>query len=272
MPLTELFLSPDRFVLFVLVLTRISGVVMVAPVLGTRAAPPAVRVALAMGLTLLVLPSQLEIAVQAPATMAGLLVVMLGEAIIGLSIGLGIMILFSGIHLAGNIIGQMSGAQVADIFDPTFNQSVPIYAQLFDVIAMAVFVIIGGHREVIDALLATFQHMPLGGGGFNAGIADALVNVVTLSFSTGIRAAAPAMVALLLAVLILSLLTRTLPQLNIFAVGFNVYSMVAMSIVSITLGGIIWAFQDEVTPALDMIQAALYSAANSEPSTAAVPN
>ena len=257
MPLTELFLSPNRFIIFVLVLTRISGVVMVAPVLGTRAAPAAVRVAFALGLTLLVLPSQLAASIETPETMAGLLVMMLGDAIVGLSIGLGIMILFTGIHLTGNIIGQMSGAQVADIFDPTFNQSVPIYAQLFDVIAMAVFVIIGGHREVIDALLATFTYMPLGGAGLNAGIADALVKILALSFSTGIRAAAPAIVALLLTILILGLLTRTLPQLNIFAIGFNVYSMVAISIVSITLGGIVWAFQDEVTPALDLIRTAL---------------
>ena len=265
MPLTELFLSPNRFIIFVLVLTRISGVVMVAPVLGTRSAPNAVRVALALVFTLLILPSQFSVSLTTPQTMAGLLVIMLAEAIIGLSIGLAVMILFTGIHLAGNIVGQMSGAQVADIFDPTFNQSVPIYAQLFDVVAIAVFVIIGGHREVIDALLATFQYMPLGGGGFNSGIAEALVNVVTLSFSTGVRAAAPVMIALLLTILVLGLLTRTMPQLNIFAIGFNVYSMVTLAIVSLTLGSIVWVFQDEVTPALDMIRAALSASPHAVP-------
>ena len=194
MPLTELFLSPNRFIIFVLVLTRISGVVMVAPVLGTRSAPAAVRVALCLGLTLLMLPMQWGASITPPETLLGMLVTMIGEAIIGLSIGLSIMILFSGLHLAGNIIGQLSGAQAAGIFDPTFNQSVPIYAQLFDIMAVAVFVIIGGHREVVDALLGTFVSMPLGGSGFNAGLAAALVDVVTLSFATGIRAAAPAMV------------------------------------------------------------------------------
>ena len=257
MPLTELFLSPNRFIIFVLVLTRISGVMMTAPVMGSRTAPIRVRALLALGVSVLIAPLQLSVELQAPGTLLGLLVMLVGEAIIGLSIGLGVMILFSGIHLAGNIIGQMSGAQIADVFDPTFDQSVPIYAQLLDVVTIAVFVIIGGHREVIDTLLSTFDSMPLGGAGFNDGLALALVDIVTLSFTAGVRAAAPATVALLLALLILGLISRTLPQLNVLAVGFSLYAMVALAVVSLSLGGVVWAFQNEVGPTLSLLRDAL---------------
>ncbi len=257
MPLTELFLSPNRFIIFVLVLTRISGVVMTAPILSSRAAPMRVRAMLALGLSLLIAPMQLGATITAPGTMIDLLVMMVGEAIIGLSIGLGMMILLSGIQLTGNIVGQMSGAQIADIFDPTFDQSVPIYAQLLDVVMLSVFLIIGGHREVMDALLSTFGTMPLGGGGFNDGIAAALIDIVSMSFAVGIRAAAPAMVALLLSILILGLISRTLPQLNVMAVGFSLNAMVMLAVLSVSLGGIVWAFQNEVGATLTSLRDAM---------------
>jgi len=259
MPLTELFLSPNRFVIFVLVLTRISGVVMTAPVLATRAAPMRLRAMLALGLSLLVAPLQMNVVLEAPGTLINLVVMMVGEAIIGLSIGLGVMILFSGIQLTGNVVGQMSGAQIADIFDPSFNQSVPIYAQLLDIVTVAVFLIIGGHREVVDALLGTFQRLPLGGGAFHDGIAMAMVEVASTSFVVGIRAAAPAMVALLLSILILGLISRTLPQLNVIAVGFSLNAMVMLAVVGVSLGGIVWAFQNEVTPTLTLLREAVAS-------------
>ncbi len=249
--------APSRLIVFVLVLTRIGGLVMTAPVLGTRAAPVRVRALLAMGLALLVLPLQMQALVDPPSTLAGLLVLMIGEAIIGLTLGLGVMILFSGVQLTGQIVGQMSGAQIADTFDPTYNQSVPIYAQLLDLVTVTVFVLIGGHREVVDALLGTFRHIPLGSGGFNQGVGEAMLEVLTQSFIVGIRAAAPAIVALLMSVLVLGLISRTLPQLNILAVGFSLNAMVMLAVVAMSLGGIAWVFQDQVGPTLDVLRAAL---------------
>lgn len=260
MPLTELYLyAPSRLIIFVLVLTRISGLMLTAPVLGTRAAPLQVRAMLAIGLALLVAPLQFHTPLEDPDTLINLLVLMVGEAIIGLTLGTGVMILFSGIQLTGQIVGQMSGAQIADVFDPSFDQSVPIYSQLLDLLTITVFLIIGGHREVLDALLGTFRTLPLGGGGFHQGITEAIVAVVTQSFAVGIRAAAPAIVALLMSILILGLISRTLPQLNILAVGFSMNAIVMLAMLALSLGSIAWAFQNEVAPTLNLLRDALAS-------------
>jgi flagellar biosynthetic protein FliR len=80
---------------------------------------------------------------------------------------------------------------------------------------------------------------------------------VALSFIVGVRAAAPAMVALLSSVLILGLISRTLPQLNVIAVGFSLNAMVMLAVLSLSLGGVVWAFQDEVGPTLALLRDAL---------------
>jgi flagellar biosynthetic protein FliR len=258
MPLTEFYLaSPSRLVVFVLVLTRISGLLMTAPLLSNRSAPLRVRAMLAIVLAMFITPLQSTGGVPDPGTLVNLVTLMIGEAIVGLSLGLGLLILFSGVQLTGYTLGQMSGAQLADAYDPTFDQSVPVHSQLLDLVTLAVFVTIGGHRELLDALLGTFHTLPLGGGGFQQSVAEAMFNVITESFTVGIRAAAPAIVALLTSILILGLISRTLPQLNILAVGFSMNAVVMLAVVAMSLGGIVWVFQHEVSPTIDMLRASL---------------
>ncbi len=81
--------------------------------------------------------------------------------------------------------------------------------------------------------------------------------ILTQSFALGIRAAAPAMTALLLATLVLGLISRTLPQINIIAVGFGVNTLVALGTVMLSLGAMAWAFQEQIEPTLDLLQTAL---------------
>ena len=251
--LLDLYLN--QFLVFVMVLARVGGLVMGMPILGSRSIPMQVRALLAVAVSLLIAPLYWGVSVQYPGNILHLLVFVGGEALVGLGLGMGVLILFSGIQLTGQIMGQMSGSQLADIFDPTFNQTVPIYAQLMDIITLSVFLIIGGHRQVMDALLATFRQIPPGGGGFSSSSMVTLVtDVLTQSFILGIRAAAPVIVALLMSVLIMGLISRTLPQLNILAMGFSLNAMIMLGTLAISLGSIVWIFQEQVEPTLEAIR------------------
>jgi flagellar biosynthetic protein FliR len=163
------------------------------------------------------------------------------------------LILFSGAQLAGQILSQLSGMSIAEAFDPDFDSSVSSFTQLLDWVAMSIFVCIGGHRQVLAALLDTFRWMPPGQGGCSNDLVDMLVEITTQSFVTGIRASAPVMVALLLAVLVTGLISRTLPQLNVMAIGFNINAFVLLGTFGITLGGAAWVFQEHLDATLDGI-------------------
>jgi flagellar biosynthetic protein FliR len=258
MSLLEDFLL-DQFVLFTLVLARVGGLVMTAPIFGGREAPMQVRGLLAVMLTLLILPMQAQPVTTPLATLPDYLVDLAGEILIGLALGLGIKILLSGIQLAGQIISQLSGLALADVFQPNFDASVPVFSQLLLYVTLAVFVVLGGHRTVMAALLDTFGTIPPGVGPTSASIVEAMTTLLTQSFELGVRTAAPAMTALLLATLVLGLISRTLPQINIIAVGFGINTMLALGVLLFSLGTVAWAFQDQIEPVLDLLQAALTS-------------
>lgn len=253
----NLFVVP-LLVTFVLVLTRVSGLVMTAPIFGTSDIPTRVRAFLALALAMLVTPLQTTSLPSLPDSLVDLAILMVAELVVGLVLGLGITLLFSGIQIAGQVISQIAGVQLADVINPTFDSNVPIFSQVLFYVTLAVFVVTGGHRQVMEALLDTFTSMPPGRVLIPDTLVEVFTTLLTQSFMLGVRAAAPTMTALLLATLVLALLSRTLPQLNLMAVGFGFSSIVTLGTLSISLGIAAWAFQEQVDPSLEALLDALH--------------
>ena len=136
----------QQFLLFTLVLTRVSGLVMVAPIYGTPDIPVQGRALLAFALSLLIVPTQLGVYVADPGSLANYLVFVGSELLIGLTLGLGVVTLFSGIQLAGDAVGRVSGTMLADIYDPASGASVPRFSPLLFALPLPVFVCLGEHR------------------------------------------------------------------------------------------------------------------------------
>ncbi|MEX0818054.1 MAG: flagellar biosynthetic protein FliR [Pirellulaceae bacterium] len=247
----------DQLLLFVLVLTRIGTLIMTAPLFGSRDVPIRVRAFLAIGFALIVTPVHFDHARDMPDDLVNLAVLVAREAVLGLALGLAVMILFTGLQLTGQIIGQMSGMALADAFDPTFDASIPIFTKLLDAVTLSVFIAIGGHRQVMAAMLDTFRWRPPGVRDLPTNIVETFTEVTSESFVVGIRAGAPVMVALFLAVLLLGLISRTLPQLNVIAIGFSLNSMVMMVTLAASLSALAWVVQDHADTVIATIRDAI---------------
>lgn len=256
MSLLETYLV-NQFLIFTLVLARVSGLVMTAPIYGSQSVPMQIRGLLAVAIALLLFPSTTGTAIEYPDALPSYALLFGGELVVGLCIGLGITILFGGIQVAGQVIGQLSGMTLADVFDPGFDGNSPIFAQLMFYLSLAVFMLLNGHRLVMAALLDTFVAIPPGQGGAAQSVLDALVTILSQSFLVGLQAAAPAMTALLLATLIMGLLSRTLPQLNILSFGFGLNALLVQAALLFSLGGVAWAFSEQVEPVLELLHDAL---------------
>lgn len=252
-----LALYQNQFLVFVLILTRISGLVVSAPVLGLKSAPMQVRAFLAVAMAVMVAPFHWQSSATMPASAVGLSILLVQEMLLGMSLGLSIHILFSGLQVTGQIMGQLSGMSLAESYDPSQEASVPIFTEIMDKVTLAVFVIIGGHRELMQVLLDTFRWMPPGKTSFGPTLVDALTEVTCNSLALGVRAAAPALVSLLLANLVLGLISRTLPQLNIMALGFGINIMIVMLVAAASLGAVAWLFQDAAWETIDTMRDAL---------------
>ncbi len=255
----------EKLLLFTLILTRVSGLMMTAPIYGANDAPLRVRASLAFALAILMTPSQWGVHVEDPGTMVYYLVFVGSELLVGACLGLGIMLLFCGIQVAGDLISRVGGLMLSDLFDPTFQTEEPLFARLLVLIATAIFACLGGHRVIMAGLLDTFQTIPPGSGiaavfapqsplaadgGLLASLLAALVTLLAESFQLGVRVCMPVVVAALLATLVLGLIGRTLPQLNVMAVGFGLNSMLTFAMMMFTLGAAFLVFQEHLAPAL----------------------
>lgn len=242
-----------KLILFTLVLARVAGLTLTAPIYGTSETPLRVRVLLAAALALLVMPSQWNATVATPGGSVQYLVLLASEALIGACLGLGVLILIHGMTLAGEIVGQSCGLSIAEVFDPALDEEVPLFSRLMFLMAIAVFLCIGGHRMVMAGLLDTFRAMPPGGAQIPPALGDAFATLTSQSFALGVRVAAPAVTALLLATLILGLVGRTLPQLNVLSFGFGLNAMLAFAALGLTLGGAAWVLRDQIPVAMETI-------------------
>jgi flagellar biosynthesis protein FliR len=242
----------SRFMVFTLVLARTSTLMMTAPIFGMPGLPRRVRAFIAVAISLLVTPVYLGTSLPPVEQIFDYAHLLANEALTGLLLGLSVNILFSGIQVAGQIVSQMSGLSLADVFNPAFDEEVSVFSQLFYFLTMAVFVAVGGHRIVMEALLDTFAAAPPGHAALGSNFVEVLTNVATQSFALGIRAAAPLLTALLLSNLVLGLISRTLPQINVIAVGFGVNSLLALAVMMLSIGGVAWTFQD---PTIDVLHA-----------------
>jgi len=252
MPDLEAFLV-SRFMVFVLVLARTSTLMMTAPIFGSQAVPRRVRALLSVTMSMLVTPVFFGVSVPPIGNLVELGRVLASEALVGLLLGLGTNILFSGVQVAGQIVSQLSGLSLADVFSPGFDEDVSVFSQLYYFLTLAVFVAVGGHRIVTEALLDTFAASPPGHATLGAGYVDVLVSILTQSFVLGIRAAGPLLVALLLSNLVLGLISRTLPQINVIAIGFNVNGLLALGMLTLSIGAAAWTFQDPTITVLQQI-------------------
>jgi flagellar biosynthetic protein FliR len=252
MPGLETFLV-SRFMVFTLVLARTSTLLMTAPLFGAQGVPRHVRAIIAVAIALLVTPVFLGTTLPPVEQVFDYGRLLVNEALTGLLLGLSLNILYSGIQVAGQIVSQLSGLSLSDVFNPAFEEDVSVFSQLFYFLTMAVFVAVGGHRIVMEALLDTFAAAPPGHAMLGDNFLDVLTNVATHSFALGIRAAAPLLTALLLSNIVLGLISRTLPQINVIAVGFGINSLLALGMLFLSLGAVAWTFQDPTLDVLDTV-------------------
>lgn len=246
-----------KVAVFVLVLARIGALVATAPLLKLETLPLTVRGLLAVTLSLLVMPLYSHVNYTSPWNLLAFGGSIVNEVVIGLLLGLGMQVLFSGVQVAGQIVAHLSGMSLAEISSPTFDGGTSIFTEIFHYVTLAVFVALGGHRMVLAALLDTFEWAPPGHATFGDTFAEVMVGILQQSFQLGIRAAAPIMIALLLSTLLLGLISRTLPQINVIAVGFGLNSLLTIGAILLSLGTVAWTFQEPLSDVLLRLQEAV---------------
>ncbi len=208
---------------FLFALLRCGGFVLSAPVLGNTAVTRNFKAGATAWMAIIVTASMEPFSNELRG-IVDLVLIGMGELVIGLSIGLIAQIFFTAISLAGELIGQQSGFAIASVMDPTTNRDTALMAQVHSLIGVLVFLTIGGHRILIAQLVKSFDL--LGPGAvMTVGISKmfflkSLFTVPQL-FEMGFKMAGPIAVTMILVSTSEAVLAKTVPQVNILMIGFG---------------------------------------------------
>ncbi|HNQ05104.1 MAG TPA: flagellar biosynthetic protein FliR [Thiobacillaceae bacterium] len=209
----------DAFLaMFLFPFARIAAWLFFDPLLGNRAAPRTVRLAMALVLTVAVAPVLPDVGQVSLMSAHGLLV-LLQQIAVGTALGFALRIVFAAVEFAGQLMSLQMGLSFATLFDPIHGAQTPVIAQFLTIASALVLFAFNGHHVVIAALAQSFVDIPVGAGLGAPGFADLARWGGTL-FMTGLHLALPVTAALLATNLSIGMMTRAAPQLNIFAVGF----------------------------------------------------
>ncbi|MCA9126976.1 MAG: flagellar biosynthetic protein FliR [Planctomycetales bacterium] len=236
---------------FLSVLARISPPLMLAPPARSTAVPMRIRGLVAVGAAALLTPMAMPTALPLPGDVLNVAISMTGEILLGILLGSIILFAVSSLQVAGQTVGHLAGFDIATASDPGSDEQMPVVSNLLGYFAMVIFLLVGGHRQLMRCCLESFTAYPAGAVVFSTSWLVELDIALRHTFVIGIRAAAPMAIALLMANLVTGLLARTLPQLNVLAIGFNINAMALLLLLFASVGGVSWIFQNELTVWLD---------------------
>jgi flagellar biosynthetic protein FliR len=200
-------------------MVRIGGVMMAAPILGTGVAPQRVRLLLVLTLTALIAPL-LPPAPLVPAWTAAWWLRTAQELSFGLALGFVLKIVFEAVILGGELIGNGMGIGFARLADPLRGADAPVVGQFLQIMAILLFLAVGGHLTLIRALADSFHTMPVGGAMLGPGVLMALARFGGELFAGAVSIALPTVGALLLVNLAFGIMSRSAPTFNALSVGF----------------------------------------------------
>ena len=241
---------------FLLLLTRVGCVVMTAPVLGSRSVPLKFRLLIAGLISASAWPLA-TLNASKISTAGDVLTAVSSELVIGILLGLGVTIIFAAAAATGSIISQMAGAQWPTQQDTESGEPTSAVSQLFAMLSLAAFALIGGPELVVSSLLDTCTHLPLGTSLNATDVIGLLTELLQQSFLLTLRGVGPAIAALMISTIVIGLVGRAYPQMNMLGLGLNSNQLVLFLAVFLTLGGCVWLFVDDLGHIVELIQTRL---------------
>ena len=215
-----------QFELFVLILIRLASFVFAAPFFNTANVPNRFKIGFSFALSIIVYSINSDMTVQYN-NMMDFCIIVVQEVIVGVLLG-------AVSSFAVQII-QFSGKSMAQIYDPTTRMQVGIMGNFYYYMLMLLLIISGMHRFLIEAIVETYNFIPIGGVKFGAGLYTTIIQFMSDYFVIGFRIALPVFATMLLLNCILAILARIAPQMNMFVVGMQLKIFVGIFVIFFTI-------------------------------------
>lgn len=227
--------------LTLLIFARISSFVAVGPIFGLRHVPPLLKAGSALILAILVAP----VVVTAQGTVADVgtfILALLGEVLVGLALGYVATLIFNAIRVAGQLVDLQTGLAMADLLDPETGAGTSILGEFFYLLGLLLLLQMDGHHGLLRALADSFTLVPPGAAAWQGTLAQEMARIFAGMFALAFRLAAPLVAVLVVSDVALALVARTVPQLNVFMLGFPLKAGLGLAVLVVVLPLLAGAF------------------------------
>ena len=216
----SLHLLLPEFQSFLVLVSRIGGIVAAFPMLGGRTVPAQIKIALVVMLGIVLsplirLPPLSRDAIEMTAGLAS-------ELLIGLVIGLAVRLLFGALEVAGDLLGTQIGFGAVQLLDPMTAQQSTVISEYFRIIASLVFLSVNAHMVVVAAIVSSYDAIPPFGATLSPAIGEEVIQLSQHMFLVALQLSAPVLVAMILINVLLAMLGRAVAQINVFVLSFPI--------------------------------------------------
>jgi len=207
--------------IFFLVLARMSGLFIASPIFGRRNIPAYFKIGFAFFLSMIVVTTY-NFSYSVPTNVEEYIFVVIKEFIVGLLIGYISYMIFSAILLGGQIIDNAIGFGMANVIDPMSEIQVPLLGNFLYLYMLVMFFGTDAHHLLIRAIFYSYKLVPIGYGGFKTEFTWNFLRFFSELFLIGVEISLPILMSMLIVDIILAVLSRAVPQMNVFMVGMPI--------------------------------------------------
>lgn len=208
------------------VFARITSFIVVVPGFSHKSLPNTAKIFLGLTLSLLVYTTLDTTPVYEEIIL--FILALFRETLIGLAMGFSAKLVFSGIEMAGQLIDFQVGYSIGAVYDPTSGVMSSYYGKLFYWLGIMVFFLLDLHHLLLKSLMSSFMVILPGELGFSTFNLEGLLYLFSYSFKIAFSIAAPMIVVLLVTDIVMGLISRTVPQINVFMLGMPLKSLLGM--------------------------------------------
>ncbi len=225
----------EQFQIFLIVTARVAGFVGAIPVLFSVQTPMRIRTALIFTISLTLFPLMSPAIKVVNFSPLPFLLLIIGELLLGILLGLIARLIFTAVEFGATVIGYQMGFAAANVFDPQSKKQVALISQFQNVFAILIFLAINGHHLFLRLAVKSYELLPPGHFNVSGQAIPFLMKQGSHMFYLGVQFSAPVLAVLLLSGLILGVLARVFPQLNVFLLSFPINIGTAFIVIALTL-------------------------------------
>lgn len=222
---------------FLLILTRVSCFIFIAPFFSMKNTPASVRVGISFFTSLLLYQAMTPAEAVVYHTLLEYMIIVLKEAVTGLLIGFSSTICTSIVNFAGSIVDMETGLSMVTLMDPTSRDSTSITGVLYQYVLMLMMIATGLYRYLFAAFADTYRLVPVNGTVLKSeALLNSMIEFLGDYVIIGFRIVLPIFCTILMLNAILGILAKVSPQMNMFAVGIQMKILVGLSVIFFTAG------------------------------------